>query len=487
MGELPTCDKISVLVLGLGHSCQVRYRGQMKKRQTYAHRLTAFSQVTCWRYFSPVFVAVILVFHAINPPRVSSLSQQHDRQNWIGTWAAGPQRAIPGGVKSFRNQTLRLIVHTSTGGRTVRIKIANIFGDRPLVIGNAHIARRTDRANIDPSSDRLLKFDKQSSLTVPAGSFAVSDPVDLDVSALSDLAISLFFPGPTTATTLHILAQQTNYVSPEAGDFTAQMNFPVAKTISFWPFLAGVDVISSPRGAAVVAFGSSLTDGDGSTKDANRRWPDVLAERFQRNGDPELGVLNEGIIGNRLLNDREDPRQLGGPPPLGPVFEQLGSALGEAGLKRFERDVLSQTKVKYVIVGLGVNDILFPGSFVPATQAVTSQDLIHGYRQLIAQAHKQGIRVIGTTIPPFEHALFREPRFESFYTPEKEKSREEVNAWIRNTREFDGVIDFDTAVRDPNRPTELLPAYDSGDHLHVNDAGNVAQGNAIRLELFEKR
>jgi lysophospholipase L1-like esterase len=351
----------------------------------------------------------------------------------------------------------------------------------------AHIARRTDAANIDLSSDRILKFNKQSSVTIPAGSLALSDPVELDVSALSDLAISLFFPGPTPATTVHILAQQTNYVSPERGDFSAQTDFPVAKTISFWPFLVGVDVIASRRGAAVVAFGSSLTDGDGSTEDANRRWPDILAERLQKNGYTELGVLNEGMIGNRLLNDIQGPGQLGGPPPLGPVFEQLGPALGEAGLKRFERDVLSQTKVKYVIIGLGVNDILFPGTFVPARESVTSQDLIVGYRQLIARAHKSGIRVIGTTIPPFERALFRNPRFESFYTPEKEASRQEVNAWILRTGEFDGVIDFDRAVRDPNHPTELLPAYDSGDHLHVNDAGNVAQGNTIPLALFGKR
>jgi lysophospholipase L1-like esterase len=455
------------------------------KRQPSTNPLTPFS----WRalgYLLPLFLAIILVLGVINSPPVSNLSERHESQDWIGTWAAAPQRPIPGSVQSFRNQTLRLIVHTSAGGKIVRIKISNVFGDQPLIIGSAHIARRTDVANTSPSSDRIVKFDKQSSVTIRAGSLAVSDPVDLDVSALSDLAISLFFPGPTTATTLHILAQQTNYVSPAAGDFTAQMNFPVAKTISFWPFLTGVDVISSRGGAAVVAFGSSLTDGDGSTKDANRRWPDILAERLQRNGYSELGVLNEGIIGNRLLSDSQGPRQLGGPPPLGPVLEQIGLALGEAGLKRFERDVVSQTKVKYVILGLGVNDILFPGSFVPATEDVTSQDLILGYRQLIAQSHKNGIRVIGTTIPPFEHALFRNPLFQSFYTPKKEKSRQEVNAWIRNTGEFDGMIDFDAAVRDPNRPTELLPAYDSGDHLHVNDAGNVAQGTAISLALFQR-
>jgi lysophospholipase L1-like esterase len=234
-----------------------------------------------------------------------------------------------------------------------------------------------------------------------------------------------------------------------------------------------------------VAFGSSLTDGDGSTKDTNRRWPDVLAERLQKEAgaDAALGVLNEGIIGNRLLSDIQSPRQAGG--PFGAVLEQIGPALGEAGLARFDRDVLAQAGVKYVIVGLGVNDILFPGSFIPATESVSAARLISGNRQLIARAHKKGIRVIGTTITPFENSLFRSPPI-NFYTPEKEKIRQEVNAWIRNSREFDGVIDFDEAVRDPSHPAQLLPGFDSGDHLHVNNAGNLAQGNAIPITLFRR-
>jgi len=318
---------------------------------------------------------------------------------------------------------------------------------------------------------------------------AVSDSVDLEVPALSDLAISLFFPETAALTTLHILALQTNYVSAATGDATAQVKFPVTQTITFWPFLTGVDVESAPHAAAIVALGSSLTDGDGSSTDANRRWPDVLAERLQKAGreDAELAVLNEGIIGNRLLSDTHSLRQAGGPLPLGTVYEQLGPALGQSGLARFDRDVLAQAGVKYLVLALGVNDILFPGSFVPQTTSVTAQDLINGNRQLIARAHKKGIRVIATTIPPFEHALFRDPFYDRFYRPEKEKIRQEVNAWIRTGGEFDGVIDFDQAVRDPNHPTQLLPALDSGDHLHPNNAGNVAQGNAILPSLFHSR
>ena len=411
------------------------------------------------------------------------------QDNWIGTWAAAPQAAPQGQVQTFHNQSLRLIVHTSAGGKKVRIKISNTFGDQPLLIGTARIARRAFEADIDPASDRALKFHGNASTTIPPHSIAVSDPVDLEVPALSDLAISLFFPETAALTTMHILALQTNYLSAETGDATAQMKFPAAQTITFWPFLTGVDIESTPHAAAIVALGSSLTDGDGSSENANRRWPDVLAERLQKGGpkDAELAVLNEGIIGNRLLNDTQSPRQAGGPPPLGAVYEQLGPALGQSGLARFDRDVLAQAGVKYVILALGVNDILFPGSFIPQTESVTAQKLINGYRQLIARAHKKGIRVIGTTIPAFEHALFRNPLYERFYSPENEKMRQEVNVWIRTAGEFDGVIDFDQAVRDPNHPTQILPAYDSGDHLHVNDAGNVAQGKAIPLSLFHSR
>jgi lysophospholipase L1-like esterase len=425
------------------------------------------------------------VFAPFHPASASSAKNQGD--HWIGTWAAAPQRALRASVQTFSNQTVRLIVHASAGGKVVRIKISNAFGEQPLVVGSAHIARRAIGANIDPGSDRSLTFAKYSSTTVPPGSSVVSDPVDLDVPALSDLAISLFLPSPTSATTVHILALQTNYVSTETGDASAAASFPVGKSIASWPFLTGVDVMASRRGATIVAFGSSLTDGDGSTRDANHRWPDVLAERLQKEGNLECGVLNEGIIGNRLLSDSQSPRQSGGPPPLGPVLEQLGPSLGRAGLVRFDRDVLAQAGAKYVILALGVNDILFPGAFIPGTEGVTAQELIAGNRQLLARAHKNGLRAIGTTIPPCEHALFRNPLFDGFYTPEKEKIREEVNAWIRSGGEFDGVIDFDAAVRDPNHATQLLPEYDSGDHLHVNNAGNVAQANAIALAMFHGR
>ena len=414
-------------------------------------------------------------------PQLNATPPDTPQNIWIGTWATASQPAIPSQVQTFRNQTLRLIVHASAGGAKARIKISNTYGDQSLVIGAAHIARRTSGADIDPASDRALTFNGHPSTTIPADSTVMSDPVDLMVSPLSDLAISLFLPNATAATTTHILAVQTSYVSLETGDATAAVKFSGQETITSWPFLTRVDVAASPHAAAIVAFGSSTTDGDGSTDDANHRWPDVLAERLQKNGNTELGVLNEGIIGNRLLSDARSLRQAGG--PFEAAFKGYGDALGEAGLARFDRDVLEQAGVKYVILALGVNDMLFPGSFIPAAERVTAESVISGNRQLIARAHKNGIRVIETTIPPFENATFRHPVIK-FYTPEKEAVRQRVNAWIRSSHEFDGFIDFDEILRDPSHPSQLLPKFDSGDHLHPNDAGYIACGNAIQLAFF---
>ena len=414
------------------------------------------------------------------PSTAAGAEVDRDGKQWIGTWAAAPQAPLPGSLQSFRNQSLRLIVHTSAGGTKVRIRISNTYGDGPLVIGGAHIARRTAEAAIDPASGRKVTFRGQPSTTVPARSMVVSDPVELDVPALSDLAVSLFLPEAAAATTTHVMAKQTSYVSAETGDHTAESSFPIDRKITSWPFLTGVDVEASPRGTAIAAFGSSLTDGDGSARDANRRWPDVLAERLHKSADrkAEMGVLNEGIIGNRLLHD-SPPQAAGG---------RFGGALGEAGLTRFERDVLAQAGVRYVIVGLGINDIAFPGSLTPATEIITAESVIAGYRQLIARAHQKGIRVIGTTNAPFENSFLPQPPPAppiTFFTPEKESVRRKVNAWILGSGEFDAAIDLDAVLRDPDHPAQILPAYDSGDHLHPNNAGCVAEANAIPLALFE--
>jgi len=406
---------------------------------------------------------------------LNSPAETRGGQHWVGTWAAAAQPAAPGSAQTFNRQTLRLIVHASAGGTAVRITLSNTYGDRPLVIGAAHIARRRTDADIDPRSDRALTFRGHASTTILAHGAVVSDPVNLDVAPLSDLAVSLFLPQPSDATTTHALALQTSYVSTETGNSSAAVAFPIGKEIRSWPFLTAVDVAGPNHGATIVAFGSSLTDGDGTSVDTNGRFPDVLAARLQH--DPNgrrLGVVNEGIIGNRLLR---------GSPGEGTPF---GALLGEAAVTRFDRDVLARAGVQFVIVGLGINDIVFPGVFTPAGESVSADAIIAGLRHLILRAHRKGVRVIGTTNSPFENATFN-GRDVGIYTPEREQMRQQVNAWILTSHAFDAVVDLDLALRDPTRPTRLLPAYDSGDHLHPNNAGCVVEGNAFPLSLFDGR
>lgn len=437
---------------------------------------------------APIWVKALSVLespHKAGAPRTpheffkesfSSSSLYTNQQLWIGTWATAAQPSGPS-VQTYGDQTLRLIVHTSIGGSKLRIKISNIYGDLPLIIGSAHIARRAAGAGIELASDRTLTFGGNSTISIAPRSTVASDAVDLNFRALSDLAVSIFLPQQTKGTTVHSLSKQTNYIS-SAGDHAADVNFPVGKTIRSWPFLTGVEVVASSRAAAIVAFGSSLTDGDGTTTDTNHRWPDLLAERLQKPGRTEYGVLNEGIIGNRLLRDS----------PVEAASGVFGRILGDAGLARFERDVLAQPGVKYVILGLGINDIAFPGSLVPATEKVTAEMIIEGYRELIKQAHRRGVKIIGTTNAPFENCFLNLPAQKiTFYAPEKEIVRQEVNEWILHSGEFDAVVDLDQVLRDPHHPTQISSAYDSGDHLHPNNAGAVAEANAFPLALFRNR
>lgn len=423
-----------------------------------------------------LLVALIATLGAVAPLGASSVGKRDHDRRWIGTWAAAPQPNHPAAADVFCNQTVRLVVHTSVGGSVLRIRLSNAHGDSSLVIGRAHIARRTAEAEIEPASDRVVLFRGLESVVVPARSVVVSDPVELEVGALSDLAIGLFFPERAVATTSHVLALQTSYVADEAGDSTASQRFAPAKAFQSWPFLVGVDVRASSQGAAVVVFGDSRVDGDGSTSDANKRWPDALARRLvSASGDgAELGVLNLGMIGNRPL--RDSPRQANN--PFGPIF-------GEAALSRFESDVVAQSGVEVAIVSLGINDIYFPVlPFTAASERVTARALIDGYRRLIARAHQSGIRVIGTTIAPYEGAKFPGAGLDiNVYTPAGERTRREVNEWIR-CGGFDAVVDFDAVLRDPVHPTHLRTEYDGGDHLHINDAGNVAQANAFPLDLL---
>jgi lysophospholipase L1-like esterase len=434
-----------------------------------------------------VLAADLLAMAGLGLTSLPAIAQDWSTEHWVGTWGTAPARPpLPAATQTFNDQTLRLIVHTSIGGNQLRIRISNELGTTPLRIASAHIALRQSGATIVAGSDRPLSFSGNAAITIPPGAPVLSDPVNLDVPALSDVAISLYLPGSVQATTIHGSAFQTNYVSLP-GNFTGAAAFPTDRTITSWPYLAEVDV-NAPGASALVALGNSITDGSNATTDANHRWPDLLALRLQTARDAlgasqpdaaqpsaaqasaglvawgaRIGVVNRGIGGNRLLRD----------PGEQPLF-------GRAALARFDRDVIATAGVRYMIVLIGINDIGHPGTgTIPASEEPTVDELIAGYRQLIARAHEKGIAIYGATLTPFEGTIFP-----GYYSPEKEQIRQAVNNWIRSGDEFDGVIDFDRAVRDPSHPTRMLPAYDSGDHLHPNDLGMQAMANAIPLQLF---
>jgi lysophospholipase L1-like esterase len=396
---------------------------------------------------------------ALAMPAPAVLAQDWKAAYWVGTWGAapaGPQ--LPANTLTFTDQTVRLIVHTSAGGSRVRIRLSNEMGSTPLRIGTAHIALRAaaaaNGADIQAGTDRVLTFSGNAGITIPPGAPALSDPVDLEVPALSDLAVSLYLPGTASATTLHGTASQTSYVSLP-GDFTGAATLPTQRTIRSWPFLTTVDVGGGTAAdGAIVALGDSITDGTRGTPDTNNRWPDWLARRLQGVG-VRMGVVNRGISGNRLVSNPAE-----------------GSLSGRNILERFERDVLATAGVRYMTLMIGINDI----GNSPADHPIPAEDLIAGYRQVIARAHARGVAVYGATLTPFEGA--------GYYSPAKEAVRQAVNNWIRSSGEFDAVIDFDRVTRDPAQPGRFLAAYDSGDHLHPNDQGYQAMGNAVPLELF---
>jgi lysophospholipase L1-like esterase len=390
---------------------------------------------------------------------------------WTGTWSTAVTGAATAPLPAtvFENQTLRQVVHTSIAGRSLRVRLSNEYGTEPLAIGEARIARRAAGAQTMAGTDRPLTFGGHASVTVPPGAPALSDPVSLPVPPLSDLVVSIYLPHRTPAATVHGSAFQTNYVA--AGNLTRSRDLPGATTTTSWYFLSGVSVAGTPRAAAVVAFGDSITDGAVTTVDANHRWPDFLARRLHERAGQPLGVLNKGIGGNRLLHD--------GNTLPDSSFAGIGPLFGDSALSRFDRDVLAQPGARYVIVLLGINDIGQPTSMSPPSEAVTVDELIVGYRQLIARAHERGLRIFGGTMTPFQDTTIP-----GYYSAANEAKRLAVNRWIRTSGEYDGVIDFDRAVRDPAQPLRMLPRYDSADHLHPNDAGMQAMADAIPLRLF---
>lgn len=363
---------------------------------------------------------------------------------WTTSWYASPQATwgadfpLPTAVPAtLERQTVRETARISVGGTRVRIVLSNRYGDRPIVIGEARIARAGEAA-------RALTFNGKHAATIPAGAPLVSDPVDMRVGALEKLAVSVYLPQATPLKTFHWGAQQKGYIVD--GNATGAKTLKDAQAMHGRALLSAI-LVEAPGGkGGLVALGDSITDGNGSTPDRDRRWPDYLAARLSAGG---VAVVNAGISGARLLGDR----------------------MGVNAAARFEQDVLSQPGVKTVLVLLGINDIGWPQSaFAPDEPPMRAERMIGVYRQLIAQARVRGVRIVGATLLPFEGALQGTP-FDGYYTPEKDAVRREVNQWIRDGGEFDAVVDFDRALRDPARPARLLPRFDSGDHLHPGDAG----------------
>jgi lysophospholipase L1-like esterase len=377
--------------------------------------------------------------------------------HWVGTWATSPY-AAPNRDDKFgsTDTTYREIVHVSLGGSVVRIVLSNEFGLDPLTIGAAHIALSAGHDEINLPSANALTFGGRPSVTIPPGAMVVSDQADLKLPAFADVAVSLFVPAqPIHQISQHSFADQTSYIAD--GNTVGAKTLTAPKEIFTWPFLKGIDVKTSGKTASIVTFGDSITDGAHSTRDANARWPDLLARRLQANKKTAtLSVLNEGIGGNRILHDNTGP----------------------SALARFDRDVLAQAGVKYLVIMESINDIGHATDPTKPYDIVTAEDLIAGLSQLAARAHTHGIKVFGATLTPFVGAKYQSPAGEAM--------RQAINQWIRTNTQMDGVIDFDKVTTDPANAGAFLPADDSGDHLHPGDVGYKAMGESIDLKLFTK-
>ena len=377
--------------------------------------------------------------------------------HWVGTWATAPV-ALPNPDAKYgsADTTYREIVHISIGGDSARVILTNEFGLEPLMINSAYIALRSSGSTIDLPTARPLTFGGHSSVVIPPGALVVSDPAALRLPAFADVAVSLSIPTQKiTQVTHHGFANQTSYAAP--GNVTGAQTLENSSTITNWPFLKGIDVRASGDSAAIVAFGDSITDGARSTKDANQRWPDILAHRLQANKKTKnLGILNEGIGGNRVLHD----------------------VTGPSALARFDRDVLAQAGVKYLVILESINDIGHALDPVNPYDVVSADDLISGLSQLAARAHTHGIKVYGATLTPYVGAKYA--------SPAGEQERQAVNHWIRTTDQLDGFIDFDKATQDPSKPEAFSATADGGDHLHPSDAGYKAMADSIDLNLFTK-
>ena len=347
-----------------------------------------------------------------------------------------------------------MVVHTSIGGSRARVQLSNAFGTTPLKIGAAHVALRGQESAIVPASDHALTFSGKASFTIPPGAEMISDPVNLDVPKLGDLVISLYVPGEVAAPTMHGTGLHTTYISKAPGDLTGAPLIADPTRSQVWYLISSVDVVAAPDTRLIVAYGDSITDGATSTPDTDSSWPSQLAARLLGNkATGNVAIVNQGISGNRVLSD----------------------GAGVSALARFDRDVLAQPGVQWVVFMEGINDIGL-GARLTGADAVTLDDLIAGHKQIVERAHMRGIKVIGATLTPFMGA--------AYYSDEGEAIRTALNDWIRNGKAYDAVIDFDAATRDPENPKQIRAAYNIRDHLHPNDVGYKAMADAFDLSMF---
>ncbi|MET0534839.1 MAG: SGNH/GDSL hydrolase family protein [Steroidobacter sp.] len=390
--------------------------------------------------------------------QTNDLTTESSAPRWVASWSVAPMAhgSAFSGSRSFDNQTVRQVVHISVGGTRMRVKLSNEYGVGALIVGSANIALQSTGSSIVPASNRALTFRGQPSVVIPEGAVVLSDPVNMNAPSNSNLTVSLYVPQNTGFATYHENANATAYISAP-GDFSDATDFPTQDSSVSRYWLTFVEVLPQRRVSALAIIGDSISEGSTTTLDANRRVNDVLSRWFNPPSGPgRLAVLNQGTGCGRLLRD----------------------FCGPSGLSRFERDVLNATGVTQVVLELGYVDIIYPTAFGIPDEIVSADQIIAGLRQLIRRAKLRGLRVYGATITPNSSTPFP-----NVHTPENEAKRLTVNHWVRTTRELDGVVDYDLALRDPSDPTRLLPAYDSGDGLHPGDAGHEAMARAIALSL----
>jgi lysophospholipase L1-like esterase len=422
-----------------------------------------------WSMFPCVIGGAMLVLGAAGQTRVAAADPAG---RWADTWVAMPQLTEPGNLPPppftttagvFVDSTLRQTLHVTVGGRALRVRFSNAFGDTALVVTTAHLALPATGAvggsAIRAGSDRTLTFQGRTAVTIPAGAQAVSDPIDLAVAPAENLAVTIFLAQgqPSLNITSHPGSRTTTHIV--AGNHVSDLDLTATTQVAHWYFLSGVQVLADPATSGAVMLGDSLTDGRGSTTDQNDRWPDQLAARLRSHRTGRgVAVLNQAAGGNRVLND----------------------GLGPNLLARLDRDLLAHSGVRWTIVFEGINDI-GTADATPDAQRAVGDELIRAYEQIIVRAHDRGIAVYGATITPMQGSLYTDA------AGVREATRQAVNHWIRTSGRFDAVIDFDRAVRDPAMPSVIAPALDVGDHLHLNPAGYQVLAGAVDLELFRVR